>query len=156
MVGRSILGRPEVVEISSTVGFCGFFCGTELLNVCTYYVEMHNINIYIYMYIYAYCYASYSILVYVYTLYTYIFSLYIYIYIIEYTGSHVYIYIYVYSNLCALLSSFVSSFFASKESAQHFHDVPTDPSELLEFRKRWPACNASAAFQHNHKDLLPI
>ncbi len=69
MVGRSILGRPEVVEISSTVGFCGFFCGTELLNVCTYYVEMHNINIYIYMYIYAYCYESYSILVYVYTLY---------------------------------------------------------------------------------------
>eukprot|EP00434_Breviolum_minutum_P025349 symbB.v1.2.022398.t2/scaffold1985.1/size93608/7 len=40
-----------------------------------------------------------------------------------------------------------------EESAQHFHDVPTDPSELLEFRKRWPACNASAAFQHNHKEL---
>ena len=40
-----------------------------------------------------------------------------------------------------------------EESAQHFQDVPMEPSELLEFRKRWPACNASAAFQHNHKEL---
>ena len=42
-----------------------------------------------------------------------------------------------------------------QESAQYFNDAPKDPSHLLQFQKRWPAFNASAAFQHNHKDLLP-
>ena len=29
---------------------------------------------------------------------------------------------------------------------------PSDPADLLSFRKQWPACNESAAFQHNHKE----
>lgn len=40
-----------------------------------------------------------------------------------------------------------------EESAQYFNDAPKDPSHLLQFQKRWPAFNASAAFQHNHKEL---
>ena len=93
VVGRSILGRPEVVEISSTVGFCGFFCGTELLNVCTYYVEMHNINLYIYICMH---------IVMHHILYSYMYTLCIYscfIYIIEYTGSYVYIFTYIYTHI---------------------------------------------------------
>ena len=40
-----------------------------------------------------------------------------------------------------------------QEAAQHFNDAPSDPADLLSFRKQWPACNESAAFQHNHKDI---
>lgn len=40
-----------------------------------------------------------------------------------------------------------------EETAQHFNDAPSDPADLLSFRKQWPACNESAAFQHNHKEL---
>ncbi|CAJ1425193.1 unnamed protein product [Effrenium voratum] len=40
-----------------------------------------------------------------------------------------------------------------EEAAQHFQDAPTEVAKLKEFRKKWPGCNESAAFQHNHKEL---